>query len=202
MSQVAASESRRVNVTKPLLMHLICLCIGGMPLVLQEGHTEVPPWLLCREHKYLVDQHGGHAPTEGNRTASRSYIAPAAQSYRRTAQVLAGTPADKAHIVARMEVFSRPGGPALEALEEVWIDQLLCKGLVTVHNDITQAMRSSSRKRDAKELLQLWECSKYSKADIYLHRSFLRALPLWLDQRGADNPLYKQVQPIREHPGW
>jgi hypothetical protein len=45
--------------------------------------------------------------------------------------MLAGTPKDEAHIVARMEVFSRPEGPALEAFEDEWIDQHLCPGLVT-----------------------------------------------------------------------
>jgi hypothetical protein len=35
--------------------------------------------LICRLAKYLVDQHSHHAPTEGNRTASRSYISPSAQ---------------------------------------------------------------------------------------------------------------------------
>lgn len=116
--------------------------------------------------------------------------------------MLAGTPAHEPDIVARMEVFSLvPEGPWLEALEEQWIDQHLCPGLVTVHKAILEAqrMRRAISKQKAKDLLQLQQCSE---ADIYLHRSFLRALPLWLDRQGAGYPLYDLLKPIREHRGW
>ena len=176
----------------------LCLSVHGI-LLLATADCLHPEW--CREQKYLTDQHSHHAPTEGNRTTSRSYLAPSAKSFRRTAQVLAGTWTDKAHIVARMEVFSRPEGPVLEALEEEWIDQHLCPGLVTVHKAILEAQRSAAvvSKLKAQDLSELQLCSE---ADIYLHRSFLRALPLWLDRQGAGYPLYDLLEPIREHPGW
>jgi hypothetical protein len=98
-----------------------------------------------------------------------------------------------------MEVFSRPEGPALEALEEEWIEQHLCPGLVTVHKAILEAQRSAGSKRKVKELLQLKECSG---ADLYMHKTYLRVLPLWLYRQGADYPLYGLLQPILKHPHW
>ncbi len=50
---------------------------------------------------------------------------------------------------------------------------------------------TDSTRRDAARLLELFNCSK---AHIYLHTSFLRALPLWLHLHGTDYSLYEKVK--------
>lgn len=155
-----------------------------------------PP--VRRLPKYLLDQHGNYAPTEGNRTSSRFYIAQSTQSYGAAAPLLAGTPRHEAHIVARMEIDHRADGAMVQALEAEWIDNHLCPGLVSVNKGITAAMDRRTR-RDAAQLLELFNCSK---ADIYLHTSFLRALPLSLDRHGTAYSLHAMVRPILDDDRW
>ncbi len=115
-------------------------------------------------------------------------------SYGAQARALAGTPKGEAHVVLRWDINKLC--PELRALEDELIDTFLCPGLVSVHKEICAAMAGGT----APNLLQLRECSK---ADIYLHRSFLRALPRWHSRHGAEYPLSsRRLRAMLENERW
>jgi hypothetical protein len=142
--------------------------------------------------KYVVDLHGNYAPSQGNRTIATSYLAQSIQATAAACQVLAGTPGrEPYHQVIRMAETLGPEGAKLTALEDHWIDTYLAPCLVRVHK---QAEAGCS-------MFQLCDCIK---AYMVLLRSFLRALPWWLEKQGSGYPLLgvKAVQRIKEHEHW
>jgi hypothetical protein len=142
--------------------------------------------------KYVVDLHGNYAPSQGNRTISTSYLAQSIQATAGACQVLAGTPGREPYhqVICMAETFG-PEGAKLTALEDHWIDTYLAPGLVWVHK---QAEASCS-------VFQLRDCIK---AYMVVLRSFLRALPWWLEKQGSGYPLLgvQAVQRILEHEHW
>jgi hypothetical protein len=133
-----------------------------------------------RIEKYLGDLHGNYAASEGNKTICTSYLAPSMLATAAASQVLGGTQASRTtHKVVRMAETFGPEGAAIVALEDQWIDAILCKGLLYLVSLLKQAEASG-------RMGQLYESIK---ADILLHRSFLRALPWWLEQQGSGYPL-------------
>jgi hypothetical protein len=108
--------------------------------------------------------------------------------------VLAGTPGREPYhqVIPIAETFG-PEGAKLTALEDHWIDTYLAPGLVRMHK---QAEASCS-----KHAVELRNCIK---AYMVLLRSFLRALPWWLQREGSGYPLLgaKAVQDIKKHEHW